>query len=49
MYKQLNQEKLLYILKEIQKLGNSNNNLTSRDLVKEIKKMLLNRDNVKSL
>jgi hypothetical protein len=42
MFDQLNQEKLLLILKEVQKLGENNQNLTSKDVVEEIERLLLN-------
>ncbi|MFN7251922.1 MAG: hypothetical protein ACK4M9_14125 [Anaerobacillus sp.] len=42
MFDQLNQEKLLLILKEVQKLGENNQNLTSKDVVAEIERLLLN-------
>ncbi|WP_169823086.1 hypothetical protein [Anaerobacillus alkalilacustris] len=45
---QLNQEKLLCILKEVRKLGDNNHSLTSKDLVKEIEKMIVIKDYVKS-
>ncbi|QOY37112.1 hypothetical protein AWH56_005575 [Anaerobacillus isosaccharinicus] len=41
MLDQLNQERLLSILKEVRKLGDSNNSLSSSELVKEIEKMLI--------
>ncbi|MCT8137704.1 hypothetical protein H1D32_07995 [Anaerobacillus sp. CMMVII] len=49
MLHQLTQEKLLFILKEAQKLGDTNHSLTSKDLVKEIEKMLIIQPKVKSI
>ncbi|WP_161568217.1 hypothetical protein [Anaerobacillus alkaliphilus] len=43
---QISQEKLLSILKEIQKLGDSNHTLTSKDLVKEIERLLLHIEEI---
>lgn len=41
MFDQLNQEKLVYILKKVRKMGDSNDSLSSKELIKEIEKMLL--------
>ncbi len=43
---QISQEKLLVVLKEIQKLGDSNHSLTSKDLVKEIERLLLHKEEI---
>lgn len=45
MMEQLDEQKLLNILQEVQKLGESDGNITSKDLVKEIEKMLLLKEN----
>lgn len=47
MLYQLNQQKLLSILKRAQKIGEENERITSTDLVKEIEKMLLLKENEK--
>ncbi|QOY37114.1 hypothetical protein AWH56_005585 [Anaerobacillus isosaccharinicus] len=41
MFDQLNQDRLVYILKEVRKLGDSNDSLSSKELINEIEKMLL--------
>ncbi|WNF36626.1 hypothetical protein RJD24_19760 [Bacillaceae bacterium IKA-2] len=49
MIKELTQQKLLSILQEARYLGENNENISSKDLVNEIKKMLLFKGNLNSL
>lgn len=49
MLEQLNQQKLLSILKEAHKLGEANEHISSTELVKEIEKMLLHKQEEKAV